>query len=78
MNDLVEISLDRKKRFVLGNVATLATIISPVYIIGAVLLANEDREQLRIYLSDGYRILRWAYETAATGNFPSRERRMLR
>jgi len=77
MNDLVEINLDRKKRFVLGSAAKLATIISPVYVIGAVLIADEDKEELRNYLSDGYRILRWAYETAVTGKFPSRERCML-
>ena len=77
MNDLVEINLDRKKRLVWGSAATLATIISPVYVIGAVLIADEDKVELRNYLSDGYRILRWAYETAVTGEFPSRERCML-
>ncbi len=77
MNDLVKIDLDRKTRFALGSAATLATILSPVYVVGAVLIADEDREELRDYLSDGYKIVRWAYETAITGRFPSRERCML-
>ena len=47
MNNLVEINLDRKKRFALGSAATLATILSPVYVVGAVFAADEDIEVLR-------------------------------
>ncbi|MBU2616120.1 MAG: hypothetical protein KKC19_03375 [Nanoarchaeota archaeon] len=77
MKDLVEISLNGKRRLILGCATSLATLVFPVYIIGSVLIA-EDREELITYLDDGYKILKWAYETTITGEVPIKEKRVLR